>query len=367
MTRVKTNPKNDRLKRDYLIWLKEAKQRSQSTVEQARHAIDRLEAYTGYKDFRSFNKEQAIGYKRHLLASKAERTGKTISLATVHHMLQAIRDFLGWMSGQTGYRRSFKPSDIAYLNLTLGEERQAHTVAPKRYASFEDYRKAILAMPGDTEIERRDKAIMAMLLAIGARDDALIGLKLKHVNLGLRRVFQDPREVRTKFRKSINTYFLPVGDDILNIVREWIGYVHTEKGFGPDDPVFPKTEVAPGADGCFAPQGLSREHWADPEPFRKIFKKAFARVGVPYVHPHTVRDTLTQLAYSLKLSPEEFKAFSQNLGHESPLMTLVNYGRVSDERQAEIMAELASGRPEPIPDDMADRIAEKIAAKLRIG
>jgi hypothetical protein len=64
MNRSRSNPRNDRLKRDYLIWLKEAKQRSPKTAEQARHAIDRLEAYTGCKDFGTFNKERAIGFKR---------------------------------------------------------------------------------------------------------------------------------------------------------------------------------------------------------------------------------------------------------------------------------------------------------------
>jgi hypothetical protein len=41
MNSTKTNPKNDRVKRDYLVWLKEAKQRSVNTVEQVRYAIDR--------------------------------------------------------------------------------------------------------------------------------------------------------------------------------------------------------------------------------------------------------------------------------------------------------------------------------------
>ena len=52
-----SNPKNDRAKRDYLIYLKEARQRSPATVEQVRHAIDRLEAYIGFKDFGTFNKD----------------------------------------------------------------------------------------------------------------------------------------------------------------------------------------------------------------------------------------------------------------------------------------------------------------------
>src|ERR1700722_10940898 len=103
MNTPKTNPQNDRVKRDYLIWLKEAKQRSASTVEQARHAIDRLEIYTGFKDFGTFNKEQALAFKRALLGTTAKRSGKPMSIATVHHTLQAIKEFLAWLQGRQEY------------------------------------------------------------------------------------------------------------------------------------------------------------------------------------------------------------------------------------------------------------------------
>ena len=90
MNQLRSNPKNDRVKREYLIYIKDARQRSPKTVEQIRHAIDRLEAYTGFKDFATFNKDQALGFKRALLGSTAQRTGKPISKATAHHVLQAI-------------------------------------------------------------------------------------------------------------------------------------------------------------------------------------------------------------------------------------------------------------------------------------
>ena len=73
---------------------------------------------------------------------------------------------------------------------------------------------------------------------------------------------------------------------------------------------------------------------------RAIFKAAFARVGLPYFKPHTVRDTLTQLAYRLQLSPEQLKAWSQNMGHASVLTTLQGYGHVSAERQGEILGQM---------------------------
>src|ERR1700732_3538408 len=103
--------------------MKEARQRSPATVEQVRHAIDRLEAYTGFKDFATFNKDQALAFKRALIASKAQRSGKPITMATAHHVLQAIKEFLVWLHSRPGYRRRIDPAHIAYLNLTSKDER----------------------------------------------------------------------------------------------------------------------------------------------------------------------------------------------------------------------------------------------------
>ena len=366
MTCLKTNPRNDRAKRDYLVWLKEAKQRSPATVEQARHAIDRLETYTGYKDFGTFNKDQAIAFKAALLASNGERTGKLISLATVHHVLQAVKDFLAWLHGQPHFRRRIPLADIAYLSLTTGEERQAHTTAPRRYASLEEYRKALFAMPTGSEPEARDRALMAFLILTCMRDAAVVGLKLRHISIDRARVFQDPRDIKTKFRKAIETIFFPVGDDIADIVRGWVVHLTEEMHFAPNDPLFPKTAVAPDANGNFAPQGLSREHWANSTPVRKVFKTAFERVELSYVSPHSVRNTLTQFAYQLQLTPEEFKAWSQNMGHDQPLTTLNSYGHVTIERQAEIIVGLAHKKPIGTADDvLVERITDRLFDRLK--
>lgn len=368
MKPTKINRRNDRVKREYLVWLKEAKQRSPSTVDQARHAIDRLEVYTGFKDFGTFTKEQALGFKNSLVETKAQRSGKALSIVTVHHILQAVREFLVWLHGRSEYRRRIKLENIAYLNLTTGDERKAHVSVPKEYASWQEYRKALFAMPANTEMERRDRAIIALLLMTCMRDAALVSLKLRHISLDRSHVFQDPRQVRTKFSKPINTFFYPVGEDVFAIVREWVEYLIAEKGFGPDDPLFPKTMVMPNENQIFAPQGIGQEHWASAAPVRKIFHAAFERVGLPYVKPHTVRDTLTQLAYQLNLSVEQFKAWSQNMGHEKPLTTLNGYGHVSLERQAEIIGSLGDEQqPQPsasMDERMAKMIAEQVAALI---
>jgi len=358
-----TNPKNDRIKREYLIYLKDARQRSAATVEQVRHAIDRFETYIRFKDFGTFNKEQARGFKRALLGSMAKRSGKPISTATAHHILQALKEFLAWLHCQPGYRRRINLTHIAYLNLTAKDERIAHVASPKSYATLAQYRTALFAMPNSTEVERRDQALMALLLLTGMRDDAAVSLKLKHVFAERGYVFQDPRKVRTKFSKPIETFFYPVGDDVTQIFKDWIEYLTKEIYCGLDDPVFPKTLMRLDDQHHFVVDGLSRAHWADAGPVRATFKAAYARVELPYFKPHSVRHTLTQLAYKLQLSPEQLKAWAQNMGHDSVLTTIGSYGPVSIERQQEIISGL--GKQGPAAADLSTEIAEKVVALLK--
>ena len=365
MSNARNNPKNDRLKRDYLIWLREAKQRSAATVDQVRHAIDRYEAYTRFKGFHTFNREQAIGFKHALLATDAQRSRKRISLSTVHHILQSNRDFLAWLHNRPGFRRAISLHDIAFLNLSKGEERQAHTSAPKDCPSVEEFQRAIMAMPGTSEIERRDRAVMALLLLTGMRDAALIGLKLRDVDMGSRYIFQDPRHAHTKFRKPIHTFLLPIGDELDRLFGEWIGSLHGEKKFGPDDPVFPKTQVGPGQDQGFTALGLGREHWADASPVRRIFRQAFARVGLSFGKPHTVRNTLVQFAYQRRFTAEQMKALSQNLGHDSPMMTFGSYGPLTRERQGEVISGMERQKGViDISDLTPAELARALSAKL---
>ncbi len=73
----------------------------------------------------------------------------------------------------------------------------------------------------------------------------------------------------------------------------------------------------------------------------KIFKVAFAKADLPYFNPHSFRNTIVQLGQSKCKTPEAFKAWSQNLGHESVLTTLYSYGEVGRQRQADILKNLA--------------------------
>jgi integrase len=207
--------------------------------------------------------------------------------------------------------------------------------------TLEQIRYVIQNMPATSEIERRDRALIAFTILTGARDGAIASFKLRHIDIAEGKIDQDAREVRTKFSKSFVTAFFPVGDDIRAALADWTAYLRTEKLWGLDDPLFPAIKIAIGESHRFGVAGLERKHWSNAGPIRTIFKQAFAAAGLPYFNPHTFRKTLALLGGQACKSPEEYKAWSQNLGHEHVLMTFSSYGAVSDYRQAQIMRSFA--------------------------
>ena len=86
------------------------------------------------------------------------------------------------------------------------------------------------------------------------------------------------------------------------------------------------------------PARLKRECWANADPIRKVFKEACVLAGLPDFKPHSFRHTLAQLGSHLCTTPAEYKAWSQNLGHDGALVTLTSYGTLPGYTQRELIA-----------------------------
>jgi integrase/recombinase XerD len=342
------NPKNERIKKEYFDWLKQADRKSESTIDGIRKAITRFEDYTGLKDFATFNKEQVKGFKKRLAQSTSARTGEPLAKATMLSTVNALKAFFRWLSCQPGYKRRINVTDIEYLNLSEKDTRVAKAPRFKTFPTLEQIRNVLSSMPSDTMVARRDRALIAFTILTGMRDSALASLRLKHVDIDRRLVIQDPREVRTKKSKRIDTYLVPLGADIEEIVIDWIRFLREELLFGNDDPVFPRTRLAQDETGAFATDGLEPVFWSSTEPIRKIFREAFENAGLPYFNPHSFRDTLVQLGERTAPSIEHFKAWSQNLGHEHVQTTMTSYGIIGAHRQGELVRSMA------IADDDAE-------------
>ncbi len=217
-------------------------------------------------------------------------------------------------------------------------------------------------MLADSDIELRNRAIIAFTILTGARDNATASLKLKHINMMSNSVYQDARDVRTKFSKTFTTYFFPVDDEIRQIVEDWVNHLRENLFWGNDDPLFSMTKIVLGSKRQFEAQGLKRQHWSNANSIRSIFKEAFTVAGLPYFNPHSFRNTLVALGEKICRSPEEFKAWSQNLGHEQVLTTFCSYGEVPEKRQSEIIQCLSQDTNgiRPDYDELANVIVERL-------
>ena len=171
---------------------------SQTSVDQIAAAIAQFEQSTNFRDFRKFHISQAVAFKDRLQRHINPETGRALAKATIHSRLMALKAFTIWLAGRPGYRSRIRYSDADYFNPSANDERIAKAVRTRPVPPLDDIRKALAAMPTDTVLERRDRAVVAFALVSGARDNAIASFSLKHIDLAARTVFQDAREVRPR-------------------------------------------------------------------------------------------------------------------------------------------------------------------------
>ena len=141
--------------------------------------------------------------------------------------------------------------------------------------TVEQVKHVIALMPAESAIQRRDRALVAGC------------------------VEQDAREVQTKFSKTFTTYFFPVGEEIRQIMAEWVAFLREEVLWGNDDPLFPATRIALRDSRQFEAAGLERAHWSSAARIRTIFHDAFITAGLP---------TSTPCCTSTRFSVASFRA-----------------------------------------------------------
>jgi len=266
------------------------------------------------------------------------------------------------LAREPGYKSRIQYSDAEYFNLSDKDTRIATAKRHQKVPTMEQIKHVIGTMPTETEIEKRNRALVAFTLLTGARDSAIASMKLKHVDCIVGCVYQDAREVQTKFSKTFDTFFFPVGEEIIRIVAEWVAYMRNEKLWGNDDPLFPSTRIEVGPSRQFEATGLARKCWSTATPTRQPFEAAYTSGGLQYFNPHRFRNGLVQLGQEVCKTPEQFKAWSQNLGHEKVLTTFLSYGEVGCQRQGEIIRDLATPQ-KGIPTN-ATKIFEEVLNKF---
>src|SRR5688500_17115800 len=144
------------------------------------------------------------------------RSGERLSKATVQSMLRDLKAFFEWLAREPGFRSHIAYADADYFNLSDKDVAVARARREKRVPTLAQVHHVLSAMPSDTVLERRDRALIAFAALTGARVAALASFRLGHVNIGEGYVEQDARVVRTKFGKTFRTFLMPIEGDALS-------------------------------------------------------------------------------------------------------------------------------------------------------
>ena len=127
----KHNEKNERVKRAYFAYLKEAQRYSEQSVDAVAMAIARFERATSFRDFATFHHQQAVAFKRTLSQQPNNRGTGTLSKSTITSTLSALRNFFHWLAGRPGYKSRFTYDDSEYFNPSERDLRIAQAQRPR--------------------------------------------------------------------------------------------------------------------------------------------------------------------------------------------------------------------------------------------
>lgn len=333
----KVNEENERIKRSYLQHLRLRRGRSATTTDKVADGLLRFESAIGWKSFKTITVEDAQRFRDALEQATSLKTGKALSASFRVNIQTSVRAAMHWLADQPGYRSRVSHSIAECFSPTLKDARIARARRPIPYPSIEEAAHAFRQMPDATVFERRNKALFALSMLTAARIAAAASLKIGHIDLVAGSIFQDGRDVNTKFSKTFTTWFFPVEGMYLDCLTAWIVELRTLLLFGTGDPLFPQPKMSVSSESGFQCTGLSRKPYVGEDRLRVFIKHAFTNAGLPAYSPHRFRNTLVDLGNIFCTTPAEIKAWSMNLGHDNISTTIDDYGAISPQRQGEII------------------------------
>ncbi len=348
---MKKSFQNEVMKKQFFLYLKEVKGFSKDSIDAYERGVLLWQECHENKDFAGFGKQQVRAFKD-WLKNRTNRNGEALSLTYLYNVLRRLRGFFEWLSMQPHYKSKINQVVVEYLSLSKKETRIAIQPNKRNIPDIEDVIKVIEAIQIKSDADSRDRALLCFTLLTGARISAVYSLPMQAFDEDTLTVDQNPKlGVKTKFSKRIVTTFFPIEyTKAVDYFLDWYRYLKKVKRFGPEAPVFPQSIVENGDENISYHNTGEVEpvFWKSSNPVRKIFQKRFLDAEIPYYHPHTFRHLVVKEFAKTRLTEEEKKAISQNLGHENTGTTFgsYGYGHIQEERQIDIVKNIKVGDKE---------------------
>jgi integrase/recombinase XerD len=318
--------RNEQAKRRFFEHLSGGEGFAGDSVSTFAEAVGQWQQFSKNDDFVIFDKSKAMEFVAWQKTRPTKAKGGTLALQTQYNYLRRIKRFFMWLAEQKEYKK-IRKTDVDFLRLPKKEVRIATSGTTRPMPSFEEVKRIIMSIHPKNEIDERDRAILSLALITGMRISAIATLKIKNFNRTEKLFDQNPGDgVLTKNSKKILTTFFPIGwSGPEQFFLEWYDLL-IKKGVKPDSPIFPSTLKGFSAKNDYSKTLVSDESWASSSGARKIFEKRCKAAGVQYFNPHSFRHLIVNYMSKARLTEEEKKAISMNLGHENVGTTFGSYG-----------------------------------------
>lgn len=317
---------NEQAKRRFFEHLSGGEGFAGDSVSTFAEAVGQWQQFSNNDDFVNFDKSKAMAFVAWQKTRPTKAKGGTLALQTQYNYLRRIKRFFMWLAEQKEYKK-IRKTDVDFLRLPKKEVRIATSGTTRPMPTFEEVKRIIMSIHPKTEIDERDRAILSLALITGMRISAIATLKMKNFNLTEKLFDQNPGDgVLTKNSKKILTTFFPIGwSGPEQFFLGWYDHL-IKKGSKPDSPIFPSTLKGFSGEYDHNKTLVSDESWASSSGARKIFEKRCKAAGVQYFNPHSFRHLIVNYMSKARLTEEEKKAISMNLGHENVGTTFGSYG-----------------------------------------
>lgn len=323
------NAGNERIIKQYLEHLRNANGSDAKTLNAIHKSIRCFEVLTDFADLDKFNADTAKQFREKVRELD-------LSASYLLRISKDVQNFIHWLSHEPKGRK-VKYNDACYLNLTRNEANRARASGYKPHHEYTTLLQIVRAMPSETIVDQRNKAIVALIILASPRINELTHMRLDSIKedpkSGAYFLDINPRYVKgVKFQKPRQATLLNI-PDLRQIVMDWAEHLKNNEGFGQSDPLFPviKSTFAKDMQSCRTivnnPISVNLTN--------RIFKAACESAGYESYGVHSVRRTRARFMEQ-ETADERMVATQQDLGHNSLGTTRGNYGSLSPTRQHQL-------------------------------
>src|SRR5256714_6595440 len=288
---------------EYLAWLELDRHASPGTVHGYRADLQRFSDFVGgdagVPDIAQLDRDMLRGYQRHLARARTGPKGgrRPLAVSTRARRLVALRSFLRFAA-----REEWLPGDLgATIDVPKLPERLPKPLEPN------DLDQLLEALPNDTLPQKRDRALILLLLSTGARISELLRLdrsqwkpeRLWVVGKGDR---ERTVQVTDKARAAVDAYLTARTDHSPAL---FIGFQPASKNTTAN-----RLTIAGAQHVC---------------------RQLAHHMGIPTFHPHQLRHTLGTL---LQETMGDARLTAETLGHRG-LASVAGYTKITDQRRRE--------------------------------